>query len=305
MKIGIVGAGKWGRTLAAAFGRSGVEIAAHSRLSDGALPDRFGPRVGWEDLISDPKISAVVAATPPDLTTKIFTACQQERKPCLLTKPFLPPAGTTENQVTTTTYVDYVHLFSPLWQLVSKFIRDAIVCEPSTLRNMSATSTGQSPVRSFPQSLDYAPHALALLLDTGWRLDYTTELKSSLLSRQPNGGETLWVEMNMDGPRATMCAGYGQRATTFHAELNHPNTQPKVTELLYAESNGQAFVMVNGEKILRDDHHNPLTNLVQKFIWDVKTGEVDATHVLMSIEIARIIEIARRNALSKLPEIKP
>jgi len=299
MKIGIIGVGKWGRTLARKLTSAGAEIVAHDRATDMVMPDRFGPRVPWKDMVEGDEVDAVVAATPPDVTADIFRLCQAAMKPCLLTKPLLVDRG---SEVTTTTYVDYVHLFSPLWSCLREMLQE------SDIASMSAVSTGSSSPRAFPASLDYGPHAISLLLDalehtrfgltTAWQFANGPEVKriKSILARQPEEHENLWVEMEIAGGigpgiRSTLsCGNMGPRATIFFAKLEGQG------DVTYSEHDGKASLSIDGKVVIRDDEHDPLARMLERFMWDVTSRNVDDRYVRLSAAISSVLTEARDHA---------
>lgn len=292
MRVGIVGVGRWGRTLAQKLIEAGAEIAAHDRAGDLVMPDRFGPRVPWRSMLDDDKIDAVVAATPPGVTGEIFLACQAARKPCLLTKPLIVDPGT---EVTTTTYIDYVHLYSHLWNILWTLLANA------EIRSMNAVSTGGSPPRSFPASLDYGPHAMAMLLTAAGDAitDIPVELSSSILTTLPDGHENLWAEMQVNDVRATLsCGNMGVRTTLFFAQLARKNVSSEVEihDVIYAEADRKASLSVDGKIVARDDHHDPLSLMVQKFLWDAAVGAIDDYPVRLSEKISTVLTEARAKA---------
>jgi hypothetical protein len=279
MKVGLVGVGRWGRTLARAFERSGAEIAAHDRATDFPMPDRFGPRIPWQEMIDRHRVDAIVAATPSDVTPQIFLACQEARMPSLLTKPLQVDHDT---KITATTYVDYVHLFSPLWKLISDKMLFA------SFKNIDVTSTGPGPMRQFPMSIDYAPHAVALLLDAGFSGEGDPRVISSKLTKVEEG-ETLWTELRAGKTKATITAGHGPRVTSLHAELSDGSS------LSYLERDRKAYASINGKQVATDLEHDPLKMLVQSFLVDVATENIDE-QFLDTVAVMSLLEKAREKA---------
>ena len=153
MKVGLVGVGKWGRTLVGVFEKCGCEIIAHNRKSLEPAQN-LGEWMPLEPLIGLSDI--VVAAAPPHITSDVMRLCQYAETPCFLTKPLMIDVIP---RLTATTYVDYVHLWSPLYERLKKAVREYPV------DYMSVWFYGDGPCRSFPGVLDYGPHALAMVYD--------------------------------------------------------------------------------------------------------------------------------------------
>ena len=117
------------------------------------------------------------------------------------------------------------------------------------------------------------------------------------MARQPEGRENLWIEMEIaggigPGTRATLsCGNIGPRSTVFFAKLDRG-------DVIYSELNGKASLAVNGEIILRDDTHDPLARMIERFLWDVAVKNVDDFyyHVRLSRTIASVLTEARDRA---------
>ena len=94
--IGIIGAGHFGAVHARAIAEvEGLEVVAACRSDKAALAafiDRFGGRgyASWRDLLADPKVDAVVIATPHNLHEEITIAASEAGKHILLEKPMAP-----------------------------------------------------------------------------------------------------------------------------------------------------------------------------------------------------------------------
>ncbi|WMT92776.1 Gfo/Idh/MocA family oxidoreductase [Pelagibacterium sp. H642] len=94
--IGIIGAGHFGAVHAKAISEvDGLNIVAACRSDEAALAaftERFGGRgyTGWQDLLADPRVDAVVIATPHNLHEEIAIAAAGAGKHILLEKPMAP-----------------------------------------------------------------------------------------------------------------------------------------------------------------------------------------------------------------------
>ena len=95
-RIGIIGAGDFGIQHARALQQvAGVELVAASRTNETALADfvaEFGGRgyVDYRDLLANPRVDAVVIATPHHHHTEIALAAARAGKHILLEKPMAP-----------------------------------------------------------------------------------------------------------------------------------------------------------------------------------------------------------------------
>lgn len=165
LRLGFVGCGKWARKLAESFRACGAEVVHFDRKKpdfkradprgmqpgevrlDTALPlDGFGEYQPWWEQIKNPRIDAIVAVAPPEITTEVAMACAAAGKPVMATKPLFDHP----ERITAPFYVDF-------WRLWSEAQRDR--------ESDNFCLHGAGPIRSFPGSFDYGPHVMAAVLN--------------------------------------------------------------------------------------------------------------------------------------------
>jgi predicted dehydrogenase len=93
IKIGIIGTGRHGSRYASHIMHDipGLELAAICRRSSEGQKQAEKWNLcchgDWRDLIANPEVDAVIAATPPYINLAIAESCVKERKPLLIEKP--------------------------------------------------------------------------------------------------------------------------------------------------------------------------------------------------------------------------
>jgi predicted dehydrogenase len=93
IKIGLIGTGRHGSRYASHIIHDipGLELAAICRRSPEGQQQAEKWKAcchgDWKDLIANPSVEAVIAATPPYINLAIAESCVQERKPLLIEKP--------------------------------------------------------------------------------------------------------------------------------------------------------------------------------------------------------------------------
>ena len=93
IRIGIIGTGRHGSRYASHIIHDipGLELAAMCRRSPEGQKQAEKWNVcchgDWKDLIANPSVEAVIAATPPYINLAIAEACVKEKKPLLIEKP--------------------------------------------------------------------------------------------------------------------------------------------------------------------------------------------------------------------------
>jgi len=172
VRIGLIGAGRWGRVylrnLDALAGRAQLTHLCTSR-ADAA--DLVGPRVEvvreWAALVDGP-CDAVIIATPPHTHAPILEHCLRARKPCIVEKPLCLDVATADRlddavrASGVAVLVDHTHLFHPAYAALKHALRQG--GEP--IRVVISEGMAMGPFRSHTTALwDWGPHDVSLCLD--------------------------------------------------------------------------------------------------------------------------------------------
>ncbi len=175
INVGIIGCGNWGRNYVRNFAQiPGAKLVTccdinHKTLL--AIRERY-PLVkltkNYRDIASDPKIDAVVIATPPGNHYAIARACLLRGKHVLVEKPFTLSSEEGYQLVDIAEKTDKVlmvgHImdYHPGMRLVKKYIRSG---ELGKIFYLHSTRTSLGTVREDVSVLwDKAPHDIASLL---------------------------------------------------------------------------------------------------------------------------------------------
>jgi predicted dehydrogenase len=279
MKIGIIGVGPWGRTVAATFERAGHVVAAHDRRDREKFAGDLGQLVFWPDMIAQKLVDAVVCATPPDVTKAVFDACQARRMPCLLSKPLL--ISGVPKDLSAPAFVDYVHLASPIYERMKK---NATV--DYGIEKINVIFVGSGPDRSFSGLLDYGAHALAMVHDL---LGLAPLKIANAANENQHGRDLVRIEATAKNVDVNILTGNGASGSTRRVEV-WLKRGPKIT---YDELNRVATFDVDGKLAMRIPGHDPLSVIVDRFAWDVDAGRVNPYFVELSAAVTRSLEEIR------------
>jgi predicted dehydrogenase len=161
MRLGFVGVGRHAQRMAAVFRELGAEVVAYDRASRSEPPELaravgWGARRTWQDMVADQDIDAIVCCAPPEVTREVALACADTRKRLMATKPTMCRPRVS---------VDLWRIFSPSWLALKADLQGR------TIQSMHVDFYGNGPKRAFSGLLDYAPHALAFVLDLGLEPD--------------------------------------------------------------------------------------------------------------------------------------
>jgi predicted dehydrogenase len=284
MKLGIVGVGRWGRVLASTFEKANVEVSAYNR----ADPEKFTADVGkylpLPELIRE--VDVVAAAAPPEVTSRVFTACQEVGRPCLLTKPIM---GATEiddvKPLSATCYVDYIHLASPLYQRLKK------AASGRQISGLKIDFHGDGPVRRFPGFYDYGAHALAMVHDLlGFgRLTHIFALGTCVSGP---GKELVHANFRISGVPVVATIGNGAKTSMRRVEVQLDGD----LKITYAERDRIATLDIDGKQSMRIAGHDPLSLLVERFLWDAEADRRSPYFLELSAVVWRSLMSLRRDA---------
>ena len=162
MKIGLVGVGPWGQTLARKVKEAGHEILFHDRGHKTIPTTGLGEFLPWNEMAG--WVDAMVVAAPPDITLRAARYAAEKGKAVLATKPFLGAAQILEEvEIKAPFLVDYVHLRSPLFGRLCDHVEDKM--GRATPISAEAAFFGDGPERRFDGLFDYGPHALSCMFD--------------------------------------------------------------------------------------------------------------------------------------------
>lgn len=156
VRLGLVGAGPWGRKIADA-------VAA---LPDAVLAGVAG-RADWQALIADPGVAGIIVATPPATHAAIARAALAARKAVFIEKPLALAVADAEailaaaRKAGVAAMVDHVHLFHPAYAALKR----QLTAEAPV--HMVRTRGGRwGPFRAdVPVLWDWGPHDVAYALD--------------------------------------------------------------------------------------------------------------------------------------------
>lgn len=282
MRLGFVGCGKWAQKLAEQFRACGAEIVAYDRKSppsvtpvycnerreflEESIPG-FGQRRPWRAQLEDPRIDAIVACADPETTTAVVLACAAKSKPCMATKPLML---TEMPELRSVFYVDLWRLWGDRWSSAKGQLRDMVPGHEAVLN-----FCGTGPVRSFPGSLDYGPHAMAFLIDAFGHIEVL-----SATNETDGNSERLRIEVSAGGGRFHVAVGNG-----------FPESQRSISVML---NPGGPYTVWDEPITL--DKSGEIRAMVRSFLDDISMSNVSAYTLQLSISGMRLLQEARKMA---------
>ena len=92
LRLGLIGAGRWGRiyirSIAGMENLALAAVASSNPQTDALLPPGCRLLEDWRAMIALPEVEAVIVATPPSLHFAMAKSALEAGKPVLVEKPF-------------------------------------------------------------------------------------------------------------------------------------------------------------------------------------------------------------------------
>ncbi|MBI2235915.1 MAG: Gfo/Idh/MocA family oxidoreductase [Magnetospirillum sp.] len=279
VRLGLVGAGRWGRIFVRTLGAvPGVELAAVASSNpetEALLPAGTALFPHWRAMLAAGALDGVIVATPPASHAEITLAALAAGLPVLVEKPLAMNAAeaaavlAAARQAGRIVMVDHVHLFSPAWRRL-KYLAAGM----GAVLGIKGTAGDTGPRRADVSVLwDWGPHDLALCLD--------------LLGRPPDAvgaeqsGETLRLGLRFGTVPATITLG----------------TLPVKTRRFAVTCEGGRLVYdaLATEKLTLDGRtvpvapDLPLSVAVAEFADAVRRGSTDTAGLELGVAVVKIL----------------
>jgi predicted dehydrogenase len=171
LRLGLAGAGRWGRnyirTIAGLGGLRLARIASRNPQTGALAPPDCRIVSDWRELIDASAIDGIVIATPPASHAEIARAAILKGIPVLIEKPLALSASDArairDLAVERRVYalVEHTHLFSPAFRALKK-----LAARHGGVREIHSEAGNQGPYRrDVPVLWDWGPHDVAMCLD--------------------------------------------------------------------------------------------------------------------------------------------
>lgn len=180
-RLGLIGAGRWGRNyIRTIAGLDGVVLARlASRAPDAAALAGAGCAVSadWRDVVGADDLDGVIVAAPPAAHAEIARAAIEADLPVLVEKPLATTEAEAEALLAMAesrralVMVDHTYLFHPAYRQMK---REALVL--GTMKALRMAGGNWGPFRDDVSVLwDWGPHDVALCLDLAGERPVTVE----------------------------------------------------------------------------------------------------------------------------------
>ena len=316
MRLGLIGAGRWGkvyiRTIEGLGPRLRLTHLATRRPENRALvKEPVALFSDWKKLIvSD--CDAVVIATPAALHAEMTRACLEAGKPCIVEKPLCFDTTTAQAlqreaaRAGLPVLVNYIHLYNPAVQALKK----AIAASGEPIRDILSEGTDLGPFRADVGTLwDRCPHDVALCLDlvggTGPATSWRTEASAFGGFADPQGrpemitlrlrwkdGAAAWIQSGRLNPQKRRTLSVITDSTLFHFD-DQDRSHCRRIPFDYAGRSrlGSGPLSKEGDPIPVPDRLAPMEAMLTAFADHVQGKATAAAIGLgLTVELTRILE---------------
>lgn len=298
IRLGLVGAGRWGRNYVATIqdlpGTRLAWIADANPYVGAEFASVCAIHHSWRDALTAGGVDGVIVATPPRYHGEIARDALGAGLAVLIEKPLtanpaearglLPLAETAGVPV----WIDHLHLFAPGYGRLKSLARDL-----GPIRRIVSTGGRRGPFRlDAPVLWDWGPHDVALCLDMIGETPVGIAAESLEWQDTPDGlGETLALNLQFAGGcRAEIEIGnlYAEKRRRFEVEFDgvsliyDAHAEHKLVRR--SESDGVPIhetVPVAGEP--------PLTYAVLGFTDAIRSGSTDLGPLRLGIGVVEVL----------------
>lgn len=296
MRLGLIGAGRWGkRYIATIRGLPGVHLAhlgSANPESQRLVPPGCRVSADYRQVVATPGVDAIILATPPATHCELAVAAVARGIPVLVEKPMTLDADQAARLVEASqrervlVMVDHTHLFSPAFRTLLDLGQ-----RMGSLLSVEAQAGNRGPVRPDTSVLwDWGPHdvAMSMVLFHGSPAAVSaTRLATEEMAEST--GESLRMELGF---------GYGRCADIRVSNIEHTKVR-RLTAcysegiLVYDDLAPDKLALQQGTgagpRAVPVAATMPLTVVVSEFCERVRAGCIEDPSLQLGHDVVRVL----------------
>lgn len=290
VRLGLVGAGRWGRiyirALAAAEGVCLAAVASSNPETAALLPDGCVQYPDWQAMLAAGGLDGVIVSTPPATHAAITAAALAAGLPVLVEKPLTESLeeaswlrAVADEHDRALVMVDHIHLFSHAWRGLKATVRG---CGP--VRSIEAVAGNWGPYRSDASVLfDWGAHDISMCLDLLGAAPDLAEVRV-VERRQVEGGmgEVLQVTLGFGAITARLTMGTLMDKTRRFTVVCERGT------VVYDDL-APAKLTLDGEPV-DIASEPPLSVAVREFAHAIRIGERDISGLDLGVAVVDVLD---------------
>ena len=279
MRLGLLGAGRWGRTYLRTIAHTPevrvTRVASRNPRTQELVPPGCKVNPDWREVVRGDDVDGIVIATPPALHAEMTLAALEHGRPVLVEKPLALSVESAQGILAAAAargalvMVDHVHLFHPAYQQLKR-----AVAASGPIRGIHAEAGAPGPHRADVSVLwDWGPHDIAMCID--------------LLGSEPQEVAAERVE------RARVDAGWAERV---RLSLRFAGNVDAHIELSTLGERRRNFEVRLDSGILRYDGalperptERPLARALHGFAAAIASGSTSTASVELGVAVVRTL----------------
>ena len=307
VRIGLIGAGRWGKhyisTLLSLGPRCRLTHVATSKPANAALvPYPVEVVADWRKMLES-DCEAVIIATPAPTHAAIVEACLEAGKPCMVEKPFCLDVTTAERlhrlaQATATpVLVDHLQLFNPAYQALKRAIHGG----QERMHLLLSEGMALGPFRTqAPTVWEWCPHDVSLCVDLIGQLPARV---SALGGPADSQGAPELISLRLDFPSGVCAWIQAGRLvlqkrrnlsvfTDRHLYLFDDTAVEKLTVSPFCLTDREATVgpcVLEKRGVPIASERRPLANAVSYFLDGLQGGDRHYFGTAFALEVTRVL----------------
>lgn len=317
MRLGLIGAGRWGKvyikTLQTMAPRLQLTHLATSRPENKSLAPAAKIFSDWKELLAS-DCDGVIIAAPSALHVEMTRACLKAGKPVIVEKPLCFEAASAESlqkeadKAKLPVLVNYIHLYNPAYQTVKL----AAAASGKPVRAIVSEGTDLGPFRPDAGTLwDRCPHDVALCLDLAGGAAPESVSAMGQFPDKHGRPEMISIKLNWkNGPEAWIHAGrlIPQKRRTLSVltdtELFHFDEQAAVRcrkipfDYTGRANLGSSPLPKEGTPLPVPDKPTPMEMMLSVFADQVE-GKQPPAGLGFTVELTRILELSEAHLKKK------
>jgi predicted dehydrogenase len=301
IRLGLIGAGPWGRKVIATIrrldGMELVRVASSNPETAGLVGSGCTVVPDWRDLVAA-DLDGVIVTTPPALHAEMTKAAVATGKAVFVEKPL------TQNPVEARgllafaeekqgfVLVDHIHLFSPAYRQ----LKTALAAQ-GAIKGIRSIGANKGPFRKDASPLwDYGPHDLSMCLDLLGEMPDTVAAERTDGRETAQGhGETIAIRLGFPSGviadvKLSNIMSNKRRSfavTAEHAIIVYDDVSPEKLKLDRPHDEPRAACDITGR--FRIDPTPPLNVALREFAEGIRSGSCNLASLDLGVRVVEVL----------------
>lgn len=296
IRLGLIGAGRWGRIYIKTLDRlEGIELArlaSSNPESHDLVGEDCVVTEDWRAVAIADDLDGVIIATPPALHAEMAITAIAANKPVLVEKPLTLDVDEAENLLRIATaekaivHVDHVHLYHPAYRELKR-----LGSGMGPVRAIRGCAGAWGPFRDDTSLLwDWGAHDVAMALDLLESRPETVSAQRKERRETPEGvGESIALQLTFPGNvtvdiEISNLLDKKQRLLEVHFDCDILIYDGVGSDALVRQSGPDERANIDVPDIL------PLDQAVMDFVQAIDHGEADVIGLKLGVDVVKVLK---------------